>query len=299
VGPSAPEANQTQPESSGAPFAAWLIDGDGVAIDGTEDFTDPVAFATAYAKAYADMFPPERKPFERANAEALGIAHGLDPEGVEAALNPPEETPPVEQVKTDAPELPLDAPHDAAVIPSPAKPTRAAFTAFNEALKEKLETATELQRGHIAAVNSAVINGMPNAFRMDAVALIEVRRKELEAAQQQTRPASPDLVEDLLSDVYSLTTPESVSTWLTMPRIAAYLKQIQATDRRGWLRIMSSANSTYVRMRVEGCGSIADCDTVENDKMVNGAMEWLHENDGAAFETIVAFAREHRGGLAT
>lgn len=301
VGPSAPEAKQIQPESSGAPFAAWLIDGDGVAIDGTEDFTDPVEFAKAYAKAYADMFPPERKPFERANAESLTAARELSPYAVEEVLNPPKVQPAAEtqQQSAMANELPLDAPHDMALIPKPTKPTRAAFVVFNEALKAKAATATELQLGHIQAVNTGTINGMPNAYRLDAIGILEARRKELtaSAAGKGNGSAAPNIVEDLRGDVLSLTSAESVTTWLAMPRIKTLIANVLATDPPGWVRVMSAANSAYVRMRVEGCETLEAFQALDGDSMVDGAVGWLNQNDATEYAAIVDFIKQQRAGF--
>ena len=300
LGTSAP-AGQTQTNSAGAEFSAYLIDGDGVAIDGTDEFTDPLGFAVAYAAAYTDMFPPERKPFERANAENLAMARAMNPEAVDAALAPPKPVEPPPSAQAAAPELPLNAPHDEMVIPKPPKPTRASFIAFNDTLKRMVKTANNQQLTHIGTVNAETINGMPNAFRLEAVGIIEARRKEIAAPPtpaQTNGAASVSLVEDLIHDVYSLVSPESVSTWVNMPRIAAHLKAIQASDRPGWIRVMSAANAAYVRMRVGACGTVSACNALETDQMVDGALGWLHENDGKEHDAVVAFAKDHRASLA-
>ena len=300
LGTSAP-AGQSQTNSAGAEFSAYLIDGDGVAIDGTDEFTDPLGFAVAYAAAYTDMFPPERKPFERANAENLAMARAMNPEAVDAALAPPKPVEPPPSALAAAPELPLNAPHDEMVIPKPPKPTRASFVAFNDTLKRMVKTANNQQLTHIGTVNAGTINGMPNAFRLEAVGIIEARRKELATPPAPVRTngaASVNLVEDLIHDVYSLVSPESVSTWINMPRIAAHLRDIQATDRPGWIRVMSAANGAYVRMRVKACETVAACNALETDQMVDGALGWLHENDGKEHDAVVTFAKDHQGGLA-
>ena len=293
---SAPATQTTN--SAGAAFSAWLIDGDGMAL-ADEVFTDPVAFATAYATTYTDMFPPERKSFERANAESVEAAHRLNPVGVEAALAPPKQNapPPVSEARV-ATELPMDLPHDPAVIPRPAKPTRMAVAAFLQALRDRVKDATEAQLDHIGSVNDDTIAGLPNAFREEAIEVLEARREQLATPPPTTAArTSPNLVDGLIDDVGSLTTAESVTTWLAMPRIAAHIANIEATDRPGWIRLMSAANSAYVRMRVLACDTQAACEVVEDDQAVNRAMEWLHGNNGREFDAIVALARSHKDTL--
>lgn len=295
LGASAPEENTPQ-TSSGAPFAVWLIDGDGVALDDTDEFTDPVAFATAYAEAHDKMFPPERPSFVRANAASLAMAEALNPEGVHNALRPPSPPPPAPKSESDDPRLPLGDQPDMAVVPKAAKPTKAAFVAYNEALKQKLAAATtEAAVSHIGAVNTENINAMPNAYRLAAVEIIEMRRKEMVApAAPATRLPS---TEDLVADIYSLNTSEAVLFWVNTPRIRGILDELQRTDRPGWVRVMSVANSVYIRMLVEACTTQGQCDGLLGDKTANEVLDWLNEHDSKAYDTIVAFAKEHRSTL--
>lgn len=298
VGASAPGATP----SPGAVFSSWLVDGEGVAIEGTGVFTDPVAFATAYARARADMFPPERRPFERANAETLASAHELNPGGVEAALAPPPAAQPAQPAQTGArgPELPLDAPHDDSVIPKPPQPTRKAFIAFNAVLKGLVADASEIGLGHIGAVNAETINSMPNLYRVEAIGIIEARRKALvaAAAPATTKAAGTgSIVDDLLHDVYSLNKPESVTTWLNMDVTKQHMTELKTSDAAGWTRVMAAANSAFVKMRVEACKTSDEANALADDSMVDGALEWLFENASKEHDEIVAFSKKFAEGL--
>lgn len=305
VGASAP--GTSSPNSPGAAFSAFLVDADGIAVDGTDVFTDPVAWATAYGKAMNEMFPPERRGFERANAETLATAHQLEPIGVEAALAPPAPPKPAEEAKAAAPaaetakgpELPLDAPHDAAVVPKWDKPTRAQFIAYNNTLKAMLAQETSLETiQHIATVNAESINAMANIYRVEAIGIIEARRKELSPPPSAAaNGAAPDVVGNLLHDIYSLVSAESVTTWLNMDAIKQVLGPLQTSDKAGWTRVMAAANRAFVKMKVEACKSVEEARNVVSDKMVDGALEWLFENSVKDHDEIVAFSKSFADGL--
>lgn len=214
------EGSHDNPPAGAVAFSEYLVDGEGTELadgDGViEPFTDPVAFANAYADARATMFPGDIELFDRANHDALAKAQQTP--GVAAIIVAARGAgKPV--AASDNPGLPMDLPvDDAAVLAPPAKPTKADYDKYKAALTSVLATAaTPDAINHAIDVNAGVYDKFPPSHRLACKAIIEDRQKALSPAP--ARNAEPDAsmsANDLIRDIDAQTSVADLDAWEAM-----------------------------------------------------------------------------------
>lgn len=218
-----------------APFRQYLVDGEGDPIpdgDGViEEFTDPVAFAHAFKEAETNEFPGTVELFRRANHDALALAMIASTEV--SGILAPKQTAPVQQApqttRSDNPILPMDMPVDPWVVAAPASKAKAEMTRYLDELKAiAAKVRTPEEYNHVRDVNAPVYETFLDARRLQAMGIMDSRLKEMAPApaRDAAGPTMKDLAEDLLHDIYSLTAPESVPTWLAMETTKAALAKL-------------------------------------------------------------------------
>jgi hypothetical protein len=209
-------------------FSEYLIDGEGNELadgDGViEPFTDPVAFANAYADARATMFPGDVELFDRANHDALAKAQQTP--GVAAiivAARGAETT----GAASDSPALPMEMPVDPMVVPSlPAKATKTDYDRYKAGLAAVLSIAmTPDAINHVIDVNGGTYEGFPPSHRNACKQLVVDRQKAISPAPARDEEANPNQsADELIRDIDAQTSVADLTAWETMA--AGHLKSL-------------------------------------------------------------------------
>lgn len=229
------DAHKAPAAASLASFRQYLVDGEGDPIpdgDGViEEFTDPVAFAHAFKEAEANEFPGTVELFRRANHDALALAMIASTEV--SGILAPKQPAPVQQApqtaRSDNPTLPMDMPVDPWVVAAPASKAKAEMTRYLDELKAvAAKVRTPKEYNHVRDVNAPIYDTFLDARRLQAMGIMDSRLKEMAPApaRDAAGPTMKDLADSLLHDIYSLTAPESVPTWLAMDTTKAALAKL-------------------------------------------------------------------------
>lgn len=173
----APTASATS-ESVG--FVAWLVDHQGEPVEtkhGPGHFTDPVAYARAlvdYLDNNEEVFPADLDAIEELNAQDATLASNASP-AAKAILDERKKRIAAFNAAQTAP-----APAKTLVLPPPAEPNKAAWTAYVEAAKGALaRVQTEADLDAWVAANEPTYKAMPPTYRMAVKQAESIRRGEI------------------------------------------------------------------------------------------------------------------------